>query len=382
MYRNERASRRLHRSFATEPKCRSIHWPGPYDRGPRRAQGNGPRPRFKTLGKESRAKNKKKLRKGGVKAVKSLARITLCAGLKSRAGEGRLRWLTNEIRLGSGVDARRFSSGSAQRQKALMDAPRREQPANPDRWPEKRPEGQPCFRVEPIAPKAAKKHGAESRQRANVDGDRQIDPAQPHAGDRGELDVAEADSRSSPHSPVARAKGKKQDEHEACANESLQDRDRRRRLRPQPGRDETCDEGQPIQFIGDDHPAMVDDGDRQHQSGKNGAGGAAPSRRRGEARQDRAGPNGADKRSLKRARARQTIAEAPRRLGCHFAGRERTLSMEGKVSVWVRPPRIFERSASATIAASAPLRMICGRMKMMSSVRLPVVPVVPNAAPI
>src|SRR6185312_15019027 len=102
MYRNERASRRLHRSFATEPKCRSIHWPGPYDRGPRRAQGNGPRPRFKTLGKESRAKNKKKLRKGGVKAVKSLARVTLCAGLKRRAGEGRLRWLTNEIRLGWG----------------------------------------------------------------------------------------------------------------------------------------------------------------------------------------------------------------------------------------------------------------------------------------
>ena len=156
---------------------------------------------------------------------------------------------------------------------------------------------------------------------------------------------------------------------------------RRRGLRPYSGRDQTSDEGQRIQFVGDDHPAVVDDGDREHQSGKHGAGGAAPSRRGGEARQNRAGADGADEGSLDDARPRQTMAETPWRFGCHCAGRERTLSIEGRVSAWVFPPRIFARSSSATIAASAPSRMICGRMNMMSSVRTWLLPVVPKAAP-
>ncbi len=32
-------------------------------------------------------------------------------------------------------------------------------------------------------------------------------------------------------------------------------------------------------------------------------------------------------------------------------------------------PRSFDRSSSATLCASEPSRMICGRMKMISSVR-------------
>src|SRR6185437_3776186 len=59
------------------------------------AQGNDPR----RLRKEvpcDRADERKKLRKGSDKAVKSLARVTLCAGWKSRE----LRRLANKCRLG------------------------------------------------------------------------------------------------------------------------------------------------------------------------------------------------------------------------------------------------------------------------------------------
>jgi len=60
---------------------------------------------------------------------------------------------------------------------SVRSPPCREQPANPDRRCEKSAEGQPCHGVEPMAPKAAVKHGAESRERGDVDGDRQIGPA-------------------------------------------------------------------------------------------------------------------------------------------------------------------------------------------------------------
>jgi hypothetical protein len=195
------------------------------------------------------------------------------------------------------------------------------------------------------------------------------------------LDVAEAHSLRSPQRPVAGAKGKKQDEHKVRANQSQQDRDRRQSVCLCSRSYETSDEGHRVQFIGDDHPAVVSDGDREHQCGKNGAGGAAPSRRDGDARQDRGEADGADEGSLDDPRSRQTTAESPRPFGCHCAGRERTLSILGSVSAWVFPPRIFERSSSATIDASAPSRMIVGRMNIMSSVRTSFLPVVPKAAP-
>jgi hypothetical protein len=63
-------------------------------------------------------------------------------------------------------------------------------------------------------------------------------------------------SRPIPSNPRAARqparKPKNKAKHEARVNESVQDCDRRRGLRPEPGRDETSDEGQRVQFVRDD----------------------------------------------------------------------------------------------------------------------------------
>ena len=104
-------------------------------------------------------------------------------------------------------------------------------------------------------------------------------------------------------------KAEKQGEHEARANEGMQDCERRRVLCSYPGRNETSDKGQRIQFVGDDHPPVVNDRDREHEPGENCARGAPPSRRDGDARQNRADANGADPTGVDSARPRQTMAE-------------------------------------------------------------------------